>query len=56
MTKVQNDKPVWVIGYCHLEFFCILVLVFWYLALLLIGGQALNLKPNQNCRWSLMYT
>ena len=33
MTKIQNDKPVWIIGYCNLEFICILVLVFWYLHL-----------------------
>ena len=42
MTKIQNVKPVWVIGYCHLEFICILVLVFWYLALSYTGGQALK--------------
>jgi len=41
MTKIQNDKPVWVIGYCDLEFICILVLVIWYLVLCKSGGQAL---------------
>jgi len=40
MTEIQNVKPVWVMGYCHLEFICILVLVFWYLALSYTGGQA----------------
>jgi hypothetical protein len=25
MTKIQNVKPVWVIGYCTLEFICILL-------------------------------
>ena len=42
MTKRQYDKPVCVIGYCHLEFICILVLVCWYLALFEAGGQALK--------------
>jgi len=42
MTKIQNDKPVWVIGYYSLEFICILVLVFWYLVLFKSGGQALK--------------
>jgi hypothetical protein len=45
MTKIQNSKPVWVIGYCHLEFICILVLVFWYLALSYTGGHTLKPKP-----------
>jgi hypothetical protein len=30
------------IGYCHLEFICILVLVIWYLALFWAGGPALK--------------
>jgi len=42
MTKIQNDKPVWVIEYYSLEFICILVLVFWYLVLFKSGGQTLK--------------
>jgi len=48
MTKIQNDKPVWVIGYCHLEFICFLVLVFWYLALFWVDGQALKSEIKTN--------
>jgi hypothetical protein len=25
MTEIRNNKPVWVIGYCNLEFICILL-------------------------------
>ena len=42
MTKIQNVKLVWAIGYCHLEFICILVIVVWYLALSYAGWQALR--------------